>query len=61
MIWFVRVTLAGEKGTAAAEAAKRLNTCFESENDSGMVRNVEPGQRIPRGEDHGMDSWVGGR
>ena len=60
MDWFVRVMLVGEKGTAA-EAAKRLSACFENENDSGMVRNVKPGQRIPRGEHHGMDSGVGER
>ena len=48
---------AGEKGIAA-EVRKGLNIHFGSENDSGMVRNVELGQRIPRGEHHGMDSWV---
>ena len=60
MDWCVRAMLASEKGTAA-EAAKRLNARFESENDSGMVRNAELGQRIPRGEHHAMDSWVGRR
>jgi len=57
MGWFVHVmlTLLAGEAEIAVEATTCLNSSFEGENDSGRVRNVEPVQKIPRGEHHGMD------
>lgn len=63
MGWFVHVRLillVAEERTAAVET-KYLNTSFVSENDLGMVRNAESGQRFPHGEHHAMGSWAGRR